>query len=119
LCLKSAFRSGFSNKEDKLAATGERKLRMKKLIGNLRVRPNPGSESLGPHYEIDFMPYSGKLNTQNVRVKTYDDLVAFLIDLRVKEDEATRWAGQARNSPILIPSVERSEEQLRDSGLLV
>jgi len=91
---------------------------MKKLIGNLRVRPNPGSESLGPHYEIDFMPYSGKLNTQTVRVKSYDDLVAFLIDFRVKEDEATRWAGQARNSPILIPSVERTEEQLKDSGLV-
>jgi hypothetical protein len=91
---------------------------MKKLIGNLRVRPNPGSESLGPHYEIDFMPYSGKLNTQTVRVNSYDDLVAFLIEFKVKEDEASRWAGQARNSLILIPSVERTEEQLKESGLL-
>jgi len=91
---------------------------MKKLIGNLRVRPNPGSESIGPHYEIDFMPYSGKLNTQTVRVSNYDDLVAFLIEFRMKEDEATRWAGQARNSLILIPSIERTEEQLKESGLV-
>ena len=91
---------------------------MKKLIGNLRVRPNPGSESIGPHYEIDFMPYSGKLNTQTVRVSNYDDLVAFLIEFRMKEDEATRWSGQARNSLILIPSVERTEEQLKESGLV-
>jgi hypothetical protein len=91
---------------------------MKKLIGNLRVRPNPGSNTMGPHYEIDFMPYSGKLNTQTVRVKTYDDLVSFLIDFRIKEDEASRWAGQARNSLILIPSIERTEEQLKDSGLV-
>jgi hypothetical protein len=91
---------------------------MKKLIGNLRVRPNPGSEALGPHYEIDFMPYSGKLDTQTVRVKTYDDLVEFLINLRIKEDEATGWAGRARNDVILISSIERTEDQLKDSGLL-
>ena len=91
---------------------------MKKLIGNLRVRPNLGSDTMGPHYEIDFMPYSGKLNTQTVRVKTYDDLVSFLIDFRMKEDEASRWAGQARNALILIPSIERTEEQLKESGLV-
>jgi hypothetical protein len=91
---------------------------MKKLMGNLRIRPNPGSGSAGPHYEIDFLPYSGKLNTQTVSAHTYDELVAFLIEFRMKEDEATRWAGQARNSLILIPSIERTEEQLRDSGLV-
>ena len=91
---------------------------MKKLIGNLRVRPNAGSESLGPHFEIDFVPYSGKLNTQTVRVKTYDDLVEFLINFRIKEDEATRWAGRARNDLILINSIERTEEQLKENGLL-
>ena len=92
---------------------------MKKLIGNLRVRPNQGSESLGPHYEIDFMPYSGKLNTQTVRVKSYDDLVAFLIDFRVKEDEATRWAGKARSQGvIIIDSFERQDSLLREKGLL-
>jgi hypothetical protein len=91
---------------------------MKKLIGNLRVRPSPGSGSLGPHYEIDFIPYSGKVNGQTVRVTTYDDLVEFLINLRLKEDEATGWAGRARNDVILISSLERTEDQLRDSGLL-
>jgi hypothetical protein len=91
---------------------------MKKLIGNLRIRPNQGSDTLGPHYEVDFVPYSGRINSQTVRVKTYDDLVAFLIDFRIREDEATRWAGQARNATVLIPSIERTEEQLKDSGLV-
>ena len=92
---------------------------MKKQIGNIRIRPNPGSENQPAHYEIDFLPYSGRLSTQTVRVNSYDDLVAFLIEFRISEDEATRWAGRARNAVVLIPSVERSDEQLKESGLMV
>jgi len=91
---------------------------MKKLIGNVRIQPQPGSDTIGPHFAIDFQPYSGKLNTQTVRVTTHDDLVHFLIELKISEDEAARWAGRARSSLVLIPSVERSEELLKDKGLL-
>lgn len=90
---------------------------MKKQIGNIRIRPNPGTDTLGAHFEIDFLPYSGRLNTQTVRVNSFDDLVAFLIEFRISEDEATRWAGRARNSVVLIPNVERTDEQLKESGL--
>ena len=92
---------------------------MKKLIGTIRIQPNPGSETIGPHFAIDFLPYAGRLNTQTARASTYDDLVEFLIKIRISEDEATRWAGKARaQGVVLISGIERTEEQLRDSGLL-
>lgn len=92
---------------------------MTKLIGTLRIQPNPGSETVGPHFAIDFQPYSGRVNTQTVRASTYDDLVEFLIAIRMSEDEATRWAGKARSQGVvLISGIERTEAQLRDSGLL-
>jgi len=92
---------------------------MTKLIGTIRIQPNPGSEAVGPHFAIDFQPYSGHLNTQTVRASTYDDLVEFLIGIRMSEDEATRWAGKARaQGVVLISGIERTEAQLRDSGLL-
>ena len=92
---------------------------MKKLIGTIRIQPDPGSETVRPHFAIDFLPYSGRLNTQTVRANTYEDLVQFLIGIRLSEDEASRWAGKARaQGVVLISSIERTEEQLRDSGLL-
>ena len=54
-----------------------------------------------------------------MRASTYDDLVEFLIGIRISEDEATRFAGQARSQGVvLISGIERTEAQLRDSGLL-
>jgi hypothetical protein len=91
---------------------------MKKLIGNVRIRPTPASDTTGAHFAIDFQPYHGKLNTQIVRVTTHDELVEFLIGIKISEDEAARWAGRARASVVLIPSIERTEELLRDKGLL-
>jgi hypothetical protein len=91
---------------------------MKKLIGNIRVTPNPGSDTMGPHFEVVFVPYAGRINAQTVRVKSHEDLVAFLIAIKISEDEASRWAGRARGDTILIPSVERSEELLKENGLL-
>lgn len=92
---------------------------MAKLIGNLRITTKPGSEELRPHFEVVFVPYAGRLNTQPVRVDSYDDLVAFLMGIRIAEDEATRWAGKSRaEGVVLIPNLERSESQLRESGLL-
>jgi hypothetical protein len=92
---------------------------MTKLIGTIRIRPNPRSDTMGPHFAIDFQPYSGRLNTQTVRATTYDELVEFLIGIRIGEDDATRFAGQARSQGVvLIPGIERTEAQLRDSGLL-
>jgi hypothetical protein len=39
--------------------------------------------------------------------------------IKLSEDEAGRWAGRARSEGvILIPNIERSEAQLKDSGLL-
>lgn len=91
---------------------------MTKLTGNIRITPNPGTETLGPHFEIVFVPYHGRVNAQTVRVTSHDDLVAFLIEIKFSEDEASRWAGRARGSVVLIPSVERSEELLKENGLL-
>jgi hypothetical protein len=92
---------------------------MAKLIGNIRVTGVGQSEGASPHFEIIFVPYSGKLDTKTVSVDSYDDLVAFLIEMRFSEDEATRWAGRARSGGvILIPNIERNDSLLRENGLL-
>jgi hypothetical protein len=91
---------------------------MKKLIGTVRITPSPGDEKTLPHFDVVFQPYSGKLDTRTVQVNTHDDLVSYLISLKISEDEAARWAGRAKGSVVLIPSVERTEELLRESGLL-
>ena len=92
---------------------------MTKLMGTIRITPNPGSETSRPHFEIVFVPYHGRFNTPAVKVSTHDELVQFLIGIRISEDEATRWAGQARSQGVvLISGFERTEAQLRESGLL-
>jgi hypothetical protein len=92
---------------------------MKKLIGNIRITPNAGTETMGPHFEVVFVPYAGRINAQTVRITSHDDLVSFLTGIKISEDEASRWAGRAKGSVVLIPSVERSEELLKENGLLV
>jgi hypothetical protein len=91
---------------------------MTKLTGNIRITPNPGNAERGPHFEVVFVPYHGRVNAQTVRVSSHDDLVAFLMEIKFSEDEAARWAGRARASVVLIPSVERTEELLKENGLL-
>jgi hypothetical protein len=91
---------------------------MTKLMGTIRITPNPGSATSRPHFEVVFVPYAGRLNTQVVRVSTHDDLVAFLMEIKISEDDAARWAGRARSDVVLIPGIERSEAQLKESGLL-
>jgi hypothetical protein len=91
---------------------------MKKLIGTVRVTPNPGDETTLPHFDVVFAPYSGKMETPTVEVNTYDELVDFLISIRISEDEAARWAGRAKASVVLIPNIERPEQLLRDCGLV-
>lgn len=94
------------------------KVLVTKLTGTIRITPRSGSEKLGPHFEVVFVPYHGRVNAQTVRVTTHDDLVKFLVEIKLSEDEASRWAGRARSDVVLIPSIERTEAQLRDSGLL-
>ena len=91
---------------------------MKKLTGNVRITPNPGTDTMGPHFEIVFVPYAGRINAQTVRINSHDELVAFLIGIKIPEDEASRWAGRAKGSLVLIPNVERTEELLKENGLL-
>jgi hypothetical protein len=92
---------------------------MQKLIGTIRITPNPGSDTERSHFEVLFVPYHGRLNTQVVKVTTHEELVSFLMDIRISEDEATRWAGKARSQGVvLISGIERTEAQLRESGLL-
>jgi hypothetical protein len=89
-----------------------------KLIGTIRIATNPGDETTKAHYEITFVPFSGRLNTKAVRVKTHDELVAFLQEARMSEDEASRWAGRARGEgTVIISGIERTESQLKDCGL--
>ena len=92
---------------------------MAKLIGTIRITPNPGNETTRPHFEVSFVPYAGHLDTKAVKVSSYEDLVAFLLEIRLSEDEASRWAGKARSEgTVLIAGIERSESQLKESGLL-
>lgn len=92
---------------------------MAKLTGNLRITAKPASAGSRPHFQIEFVPYAGRLNTRPATVGTYDELVSFLIDLRFSEDEATRWAGKARaQGLILIDSFERADSLLREKHLL-
>jgi hypothetical protein len=92
---------------------------MMKLMGTIRIRPNPGTDTTAPHFEVDFLPYHGRLNTKTVRATTHDELVEFLMKIKISEDEATRWAGKARSQGVvLISGIERTEAQLKDSGLL-
>jgi len=92
---------------------------MTKLTGNIRITPNPGDATQPAHFEVDFVPYHGRVNAQTVRVNSHDELVAFLIEIKFSEDDAGRWAGRARSSVVLIPSVERSDTLLKENGLLV
>ena len=92
---------------------------MQKLIGTIRITPQAGSETERPHFDVVFVPYHGRLNTQIVKVTTHDDLVSFLMEIKLGEDEAARWAGKARSQGVvLISGVERTEAQLRESGLI-
>ncbi len=92
---------------------------MAKLMGNLRITANPGSEGVRPHFEVVFVPYAGRLNTRPAKVNSYDELVSLLMDLKFSEDDATRWAGKARaQGVILINSCERTDTLLREKGLL-
>ncbi len=92
---------------------------MAKLMGTLRISPNPGSEGMRSHFEIGFVPYHGHLNTLTVKAHDHEELTAFLMSIKISEDEAAKWAGKARSlGTVLISGFERSEAQLRDYGLL-
>ncbi len=93
---------------------------MVKLMGNLQIKVNPGAEGERPHFEVLFVPYSGRIKTKPAIASNHDDLVALLTDLKLGEDEASKWAGRARaQGVVLIPSFERPETLLREIGLLV
>jgi len=54
-----------------------------------------------------------------LKLSTHDELVQFLMDIKISEDEAARWAGKARSQGVvLISGVERTEAQFRESGLI-
>lgn len=92
---------------------------MAKVSGNIRINANPGSAGVGSYFEVAFVPYAGRLNTKPVKVSNLDELVALLLNLRIDEDEATRWAGKARTQGVvLISGIERTEVQLKENGLL-
>ena len=91
---------------------------MGKLTGTIRITTKLGSDKTPAHFEVAFVPYSGRISAQPVHVSTNDDLVQFLIGIRLSEDDAARWAGRARSEGVvLIPSIERTEDQLKESGL--
>ncbi len=86
---------------------------MAKVTGTIKINANPGS------FEVAFVPYAGRLNTKPVTLSNLDDLVTLLMNLKISEDEATRWAGKARTQGVvLIAGVERTELQLKENGLL-
>jgi hypothetical protein len=92
---------------------------MAKVTGTIRINANPGSSATAGHFEVVFVPYAGRLNTKPVRVRDLDELVTLLMNLKIGEDEATRWAGKARaQGVVLIAPVERTESQLKENGLL-
>lgn len=92
---------------------------MPKLIGNLRITAKPAAEGVKAHFEVMFQPYAGRHSTRGAQAATYDDLVSLLMDLKIDEDAATRYAGKARSQGvILIDSFERPDSLLREKGLL-
>ena len=92
---------------------------MAKVTGTIRINANPASSATVGHFEVVFVPYAGRLNTKPVKVGNLDDLVTLLMNLKISEDEATRWAGKARTQGVvLISGVERTESQLQENGLL-
>ena len=92
---------------------------MQKLMGNLRITAVPASSDARAHFEVVFQPYRGRLATKPASAATYDDLVALLMELKISEDESTRWAGKARSQGVvLIDTFERTDTLLREKGLL-
>lgn len=92
---------------------------MAKVTGTIQIHANPGSSNAVGHFEVVFVPYAGRLNTKPVKVSDLDDLVNLLMNLKITEDEATRWAGKARaQGVVLIAGIERTEVQLKENGLL-
>jgi hypothetical protein len=92
---------------------------MAKLMGNLQIKVNPGAEGARPYFEVVFIPYAGRLNTKPAKANNHDDLVSLLTELKLSEDDASKWAGRARaQGVVLIPSFERTDTQLREMGLL-
>ncbi len=92
---------------------------MAKLIGNLRIAAVPASEGAKAHFEVNFVPYTGRLNTLTLTAPTFDDLVALLMELRLSEDDAKRHAGRTRvQGMVLVASFERADTFLREQGLL-
>jgi hypothetical protein len=91
-----------------------------KLHGNLRIARSADSGQARPHFQISFVPYAGRLNTQSVALESQDDLVEFLVKLKIDEDDSSRWAGKAQlEGIVLIPNVQLTEIQLREIGLIV
>ncbi len=92
---------------------------MAKLTGNLKITAHPATETEKAHFELVFVPYAGRLNTKVVKVSSHDDLVSLLIDLKLDEDDASKWAGRARaQGVVLIASFERADSLLKENGLL-
>lgn len=92
---------------------------MAKLTGNLQITAHPASEAERAHFEVVFIPYAGRLNTKRAKVSNHDDLVSLLIDLKLSEDDASKWAGRARaQGVVLISSFERTDTLLKETGLL-
>lgn len=88
-------------------------------MGTIRITPDPGSATSRAHFKVVFVPYHGRFNTPAVEVVTHDELVQFLMSIRLSEDEAARWAGKARSQgTVLISGIERTEAQLRECGLI-
>lgn len=92
---------------------------MAKLMGNLQITAHPATEAEKAHFEVVFVPYAGRLNTKKFKVSTYDELVSYLMDLKISEDESAKWAGRARaQGVVLISSFERADSLLKEMGLL-
>ena len=92
---------------------------VKKLTGTLKITVDPEVNSGRAYFAVVFMPYVGRLDTRVVKTSTAEELANFLIDIRILEDDATRWAGKARaEGVVLISPFERTDVQLKEYGLL-
>ncbi len=92
---------------------------MIKLKGNIRIATKNEPDSPGPVFNISFVPYHGRIKALEVRITRHDELVQYLIGIRLGDDQASLWAGRARSEGIvLIPEIERSEAQLKEYGLM-
>jgi hypothetical protein len=91
-----------------------------KLKGTIRITSSQESEWAIRYYDVSFIPYHGRLKTQVMRFANAEELVEFLVRIKVGEDDSVRWAGKVKQEGlVLIPDIQLAEDELKGAGLIL